>query len=356
MSYSFHISQESLTQAADYIEKLRNKRLMPGQRLERVLAGVELSTLKVENFLEFLVNTKPPLIYAESAVYGDGRDWTPQELHILGDIGISANVTVFDDGRHIDPNVHAEPFEGTLLFVPGALLRNDHNCDPADLGEVAPDGRIELKSLTSLYERRLLPLLVHANRLAETSDGGVVTLPGLGCGQFAGRFQGQMGEYLKQALCVILERHAPKLPFLRLVYFDPYNECDDETFSYDHLSLRVRPLLRNSLQISQLSEPTSLEEHGDDFGHCRLFSFVAWDHVSWPGNDYYGGRRTTDDGVKAAATDVMRNMTGVAGTYDPLSNRYLPPTEYRDWGEVVSRNGLRLNLAGRLLVSVPTVG
>ena len=353
MSYNFHLSQAGLNQAIAYLDDLRSEQTRPGQRLETALAGIEPSTLSIENVLETLINTKPPLIFAESAVFGDGRDWTQQELHILGDIGVSANVTVFDDGRHVDPHVHAEPFEATLLFVPGALLRNDRNCDPTDLEEVAPDGSIELESLTMLYERRLLPLLVHANRLAETSGGGVVTLPGIGCGQFAGRFQGQMGEYLKQALCVILERHAHKLPFLRLVYFDPYNECKNETFCFDHLLLRVRPLLRNHPQISQLSRLSSLEEQGDDFGHCRSFSFVAWDHVSWPGNDYYGGSRTTDDGVKAAATDVMRNMTGIAGTYDPLSNRYLPPREYVDWGDVVIRNGLRLNLEGRLLISDP---
>ena len=69
---------------------------------------------------------------------------------------------------------------------------------------------------------------------------------------------------------------------------------------------------------------------------------VAWDHVSWPGNDYWigaasslaicdaftrgmhmmltmigpvrPGKRCTDDGVKAAATDTMRALTGVEET------------------------------------------
>jgi len=42
-----------------------------------------------------------------------------------------------------------------------------------------------------------------------------------------------------------------------------------------------------------------------------------WDHVSWPGNDFYGGSRSTDDGVKAAATDSMAALTGVEGRYAP---------------------------------------
>ena len=56
---------------------------------------------------------------------------------------------------------------------------------------------------------------------------------------------------------------------------------------------------------------------GDDFSGCILFSIVAWDHVSWPGNDYFGGSRSTDDGVKAAATDSMAVLTGIEGHYDP---------------------------------------
>ena len=73
-----------------------------------------------------------------------------------------------------------------------------------------------------------------------------------------------------------------------------------------------------------------------------MFSIVAWDHVSWPGNDFYGGARCTDDGVKAAATNAMAVLTGVTGQYDQAQSAYLPPTPYRTWGEVVAANGLRL--------------
>ena len=55
---------------------------------------------------------------------------------------------------------------------------------------------------------------------------------------------------------------------------------------------------------------------GNDFNDMDLYIVVAWDHVSWPGNDFYIGARATDDGVKAAATDVMFKMTGIEGSYD----------------------------------------
>ena len=81
---------------------------------------------------------------------------------------------------------------------------------------------------------------------------------------------------------------------------------------------------------------------GGDFSGCVLFSIVAWDHVSWPGNDYFGGSRSTDDGVKAAATDSMAVLTGIEGHHDPHRGAYLPPKPHRTWDEVVRQTGLRL--------------
>ena len=75
---------------------------------------------------------------------------------------------------------------------------------------------------------------------------------------------------------------------------------------------------------------------------CDLSSIVAWDHVSWPGNDFFGGCHCTDDGVKAAATDSMAVLTGVEGHYDSTRGAYMPPATYRTWADVVEANGLRL--------------
>lgn len=69
---------------------------------------------------------------------------------------------------------------------------------------------------------------------------------------------------------------------------------------------------------------------------------LAWDHVSWPGNDFFRGNRCSDDGVKAAATDSMAVVTGVQGRYDSQRAAYLPPPPYRHWGEVVAKNAPRL--------------
>jgi hypothetical protein len=76
-------------------------------------------------------------------------------------------------------------------------------------------------------------------------------------------------------------------------------------------------------------------DDGEDLSGCRLSSFLAWDQVSWPGNDFFGGARATDDGVKAAATDSMEMIIGIAGHYCAGRNAYQPPEPYATWGELV---------------------
>ena len=89
---------------------------------------------------------------------------------------------------------------------------------------------------------------------------------------------------------------------------------------------------------------------GNESVDCVLFRIVAWDHVSWSGNDFYTGHRCTDDGVKAAATNSMTVLTGIEGQYDSFNNTYDPPSEYRNWAEVVHKNNLRLKVQDNVLV------
>lgn len=61
----------------------------PGARLAKALSGTSVEALDTVAFIEVLLATKPPQIFAESAVYGDGRDWNATELSLLGDIGVA---------------------------------------------------------------------------------------------------------------------------------------------------------------------------------------------------------------------------------------------------------------------------
>ncbi len=69
---------------------------------------------------------------------------------------------------------------------------------------------------TALYERRLLHALRYASSAAEAANRrALVTIPGLGCGQFAGPFRGTLGTRLRDAIASILQRHVDSLTGFR---------------------------------------------------------------------------------------------------------------------------------------------
>ncbi len=344
-SYKVLTHNDTYNKTNRYLDNLKSG-TAPGLYLQNQLQSTGLSQINPNKFLELIIRTKLPQIFAESAVYGDGSDWNQTELSILGDVNIAVPVTVFDNGNHYAPTIHDNPFEATLLFIPGALLSNGCGNTPADWNEVTKDGEIDLEGYYRLYERRLLPSFMYANEIAEkTGRKAVITIPGIGCGQFAGRFRGQLGSFLKTTLKSFLENHGNGLTNIRAVYFDPYRECDNERYEIDGISYLIRPLTKGNEEKSQLCRPEAYEDHDEEFASCDLFSIVAWDHVSWPGNDFYAGSRATDDGVKAAATDTMLKMTGIEGEYDTFFHQYDPPEDYANWADVVFKNQIQLVVA-----------
>lgn len=333
-----------------YHQQVGTGAVQTGFYLYKELKQVEqLGFLSTTAFLELLVNTKKPQIFAESAIKGDGSDWNLEELAILGDLSVVMPVEIYDDGNHTQPMVHARPFEGTLCFTPGALLRNDRGNTPVDWVEVVKDGQLDEEAYYQLYERRLLPVLLYIQQVS-VEQKALVTIPGMGCGMFAGKFQGRLGEAFKRVLQRLLETHHTRLSNIKAVYYDPYQECQNERLEFGDLSLLVRPLTQQLFPTCQLLEPKMLGDHVGEFADCRLFSFVAWDHVSWPGNDFHIGSRATDDGVKAAATSALKALTDRPGYYDPKQYKYLPPTNYKTWKQLIIRAGIRLKVVDRLQV------
>jgi hypothetical protein len=337
------ISQISFTKTKRYLSQLQAGEKTAGVLLQKVLSSQKIEALTVLEFMTCLLNTKKTQIFAESSVYGDGSDWNLTELNILGDISIAMQVKVFDNGLHRYPIVHPSPFSASLIYTPGALLRNGTGNEPCDFREVVANNQISYKAFYGLYERRLLPCLRYANEIALAQCvNTVITIPGIGCGQFAGIFKGQLGEKLKQVLIDLITKYAVQLPSIRAIYFDTYDECANDRVEINHISLLIRPLLKGNKDKGQLCSPHNYEDTKGEFSACSLTSFVAWDHVSWPGNDFYIGSRATDDGVKAAATSTMAIMTSHEGKYDIDSHSYEPPLGYSSWGDIVTRNAISL--------------
>ncbi|WP_372367407.1 hypothetical protein [Candidatus Uabimicrobium sp. HlEnr_7] len=341
VKYSVTLHSETYNKVKTNLTKLKQK---PGVYLQKYLHDQDLSKLDPQKYLELLMQTKIPQIFAESSVHGDGSDWTQIELQILGDISICMPVEIYDDGKHFSPNIHEKPFNGYLLYTPGALLRNGQNNTPTDYEEIIKGDKINSPAYCELYKRRLLPVFTYANNICKnTQQQAFITIPGLGCGQFAGSFMGKLGLELQKALIELLQNHGDKFPNIKAVYYDPYRECENERHEINGISFFVRPLVKGNENKPQLCSPETYEEQDDNFSDCKLFSVVAWDHVSWPGNDFYIGSRSTDDGVKAAATNTMEVMTGVKGKYNMSQNKYNPPSKYRTWNEVAINRKIVIN-------------
>lgn len=336
MSFEILIPDETRDRLSTYESSLAEGTQTPGARLRR-----QLQAKRDEDFATLLFRTKQPRIFAENEVAGDGSDWNGIELSLLGDISVAMDVRIFDDGTHTGPIIHPEPLDGSLVFVPGALLRSSGPAPPADWAElVDAQDRLVEEAYDALYERRLLPGFRWIHRKAEgLNTQALMTLSGLGCGQFAGPFAGQLERHLARAIGRVLEKHAGELSAIRAVLFDPYRDGEVLHKNFKGIDYLVRPLLSGGRP--QLAAPGDHASEGEDFSGCRLFSFVAWDHVSWPGNDFFAGARATDDGVKAAATNSMERVTGVPGAYDSRHHAYLPPAPYRTWGEVIRERGIR---------------
>lgn len=349
--YRWLLSRTTLAQAAEYLDQLGEGRARPGRRLANHLSKEGLPAMP-EALIAALLQTKQPRIFAESEVAGDGSDWTMEEIALLGDISCLVPVTVFDDGTWSRPKVHEPPFPAHLVFVPGALLSPLGRAVSPDRREVVVGDHVDPDAYYRLYERRLCPVFDAIQRTAEVlGKGAVVSVPGLGCGQFSGGFplHGPLGKTLHR----LLEVHVERWPGLRLVHYDPYSGTGGGAWRIGRkLVYRIRPMAGGQ-GCPQLARVEDFDEGSDGLMDCHLFSLVAWDHVSWPGNDFYDGARGTDDGVKAAATDSMYRITGVAGRYDRTAFCYRPPADYGTWKEVVQGRGLRLTTEGTLWVVDP---
>lgn len=344
MSYKILMSKKCYDDAEIYKQLVVECKVEVGVYLAKVLRDKSVWDMSVDEFIECIMNTRIPTIFAESDVWGDGSDWNKFELSILGDISMAVPVTVYDNGLHRLPIVHNSPFEATLLYVAGALLRNEKLNTAADYDAVTINGDLDLDKYFKLYEDRLLPAINYAN---DTSDNAFVTITGLGCGQFAGPFRGTLESAFEKVLIRLLNKYSHRLPNIKAVYYDPYVEGHNTRIEIDHISLFVRPLLSGNKDKPQLCTPLT---YGEEFVDCKLYSVVAWDHVSWAGNDYYNNYRMTDDGVKSAATSSMYSITGFEGKYNPTTFRYEPPCDYNDWGELVKDNKLDLEVVDNLVV------
>lgn len=296
--------------------------------------GSPLPQITINTFARLLIQSKIPKIFAESQVHHDKRDWNLREERILGAVAVHMPVKFFNDGAHSKHNDHHIPLDANLAYVPGALLRSDKTKVTADLQDLVVDGKYDREEfqlrLNALYESRLLPVLFQINKqAADAGKKAAVTVPGIGTGCFAGNHKAIIKEAFRIALEDVLTKHHTKLLHIGIVHYDPYNGDMPQQRGIGHMDYRVCPSSAMTT-TAQLVYPK-----GSSPMTHTLTSLVAWDHFSWPGNDFWPGSRATDDGVKAASTDTMYVITGVEGAYHSQQGSYQPPKGFANWWALV---------------------
>ena len=345
MSYRFLIHSDTYQKIHDYRSKILADGIeVAGEIFQKQLLGLDISRLSNAEFLECLMVTKKTKMYTKMYYLREG--WNKTELSILGDVGLAVPVDVFNNGNNdFYRQDHLPPIKGTLLFIPSASR--------SDGAEYVLDAQINIWAYQELYERRLLPLLLYANQEAHLQGKrAFITLPALGSEQFVDRNLGSIASHFKDALIALLKKHAHTLPHIAAVYYDPYEECQNERYKFNNVLLLVRPLMQGNRHKPQLCSPRYYEEadehNWDVFFDCVLFSIMDWDRLTWPSHDSYGDRN-----IKLASTNAMSVITGIDGQYNSKYRIYKPHSDYRDWEEVVRTNNISLNVQENLQVLPP---
>ena len=341
--YTFVCSDETHEKFRKYHKDLLEKNAKAGAYLQQKLANKDLNTLTDEQFIECLVQTKPDQIFAESTYYNGDTNWNGRELGLLGDLSCVIPTKAYDNGTWSHPDPHTNPLDVTLIYVPGPLLRSDYpKNEKPDLDEVSPGGVFNSEAYYHMIQRRLLPGLLHTNAAAALKGEELfVTVPGIGCGQFSGKFAKIIHSEFEKALNRLLKEHGAQLTQVKAVWYDNFDK-EPATRNVNGIDFLIRPLLKGGLP--QLCSP---KRYDDKYAQCKLVSLVAWDHVSKPGNDYWPGARATDDGVKGAATDTMPALSGYKGVYqvDRVVPEEAPEMNWSDYTRMKQEGGVLLRVA-----------
>lgn len=331
---TFVISPET-TRKINSLRKKIQEKVPIGSNLKRVLndCGIQPSTLTNEVVLLMLLRTKKPKCFAESDV--NGHDWTHDEFAILSEIGTCvANVTVYDDAKWGHKN--STPFrqykrhQATLLFMNGPILKPDapiSKQDNCEFKQLVSNKALKQDAYKAYLERRLMLLLKQASdQAAIHKKKAYIALPGIGCGEFAGSFAHQLTQRIggnsavyESCIIDIIQNFTQQYPnhsigCIRL-NMGPAGGVVSEVRQIGDI-----PFVRSDQQgykgHAMLAKPQDVipqKYRRDDF---EIFSVVAGDPVSFPGNDMYIDSKFTDEGAQGGATDLVTKITGIPGHYD----------------------------------------
>jgi hypothetical protein len=313
-SYRFTVSADTFEQVKAYLSRVKLDINEAGLLLRKALKGVNLKTLTPEKFIQYIINTKKPKNFAEvilaSPECRKASGYSDSDLEILACIGTVMPSYAHNNGGHYKTfKNYAIPLPCLMGYVSAPLFTQDKgSLDDAMLSHHLV---VDTTHYNREIEKRLLPILIEMNSQASAFGKKLkVTIPGLGCGLFAGPYgdQGNRSIYsdLNHALKELIKNHAAELTHIEGIYFDTYMGVI-EAESMDISGIKYQCVASSR----QSGEQTQLELNAEERQNSEIMlgTIVAADLLSWAGNDMWANSRATDEGVKGGSTLTLVQIT-----------------------------------------------
>lgn len=312
--YAFTMSENMREYVKKYKEALIKDPTKAGKRLAAIIeaGNYTLGSLTDQDFLRLIINTKEPKNFGEAVLDDTERateaGYSPTELHILANIGTVIPSYALNDGGHDNSfknNHNDEPLPCLMGFLSAPLFSRGS----PDYASLVKDGVIDQKKYTRFLEERMVPMLRQMSKQALDYGKQLdLTLPGLGCGMFAGEFRKTIRKNLYIAMQDILKKHACTLTGIKNIYLDTHDDVGlprnyDAEHKFGNTAHSITFQCVASKHDTQLRKQLELGKNPDK--NTLLGTVVAADLISWMGNDMWIDSRSTDEGVKGASTYSM---------------------------------------------------
>lgn len=334
----------------DLKDDSQSKKTTMGLHLTQYFArfGKKIKDVNTLELYQALLRTRLPVFFAERDGKFDGSDWNETEYQILALAADTTEVEAYDNGssgyKTAIPFVyHEKPERLHLLHCFAPIFKKG---SPDYKRIVDENGNIKYIEYYITIRDRLLPeLLKYNNYLGGNKLSGIVNIPGIGCGEYAGEFKGLIGTFLNRAIQDILKIYSGNLKNITGVIFDPFNECEGQLEEIGHIKYCVapsaekypKPLLANDGKVMVLGQLASTKERIEFIDKLFPDKWVKpneegvepltvnpGDMLSGKGCDVVAGHKVTGDGRNVGGTDAMAVHTGVEGIY----YKYNEGTEY----------------------------
>lgn len=300
-------------------------------------AQVMIRTKDVDRMAKYLYLSKVPMVFAEKLkvedhlIYKQNSSWSHEVASLLE--GISPVIDcqqyhngVFDYAGNAYAINFDEPKPVKLLYVAGVCFKGEYGESSEAYKKIVVDGNFQHRAYINEVKRRLLPLIQYIDLTHQGDKKILLKVPGISCGVFAGDFKnGQVQKGLFMAIKEILSENV--FQNIGACVLDVYKKNtllnneegkhSEQINGIDFIAYESQVYNQGKIPQQQIHIGSDASVYDEKFSDYESCCFVAGDHFSLPGNDYYRGSPTTNDGNWANATDLVAQVIGVEQIFVP---------------------------------------